>query len=190
MILHIHTSTSLIRPITWLLQCRGTDISFGYGNKRCAENADTKDFYRQFLFPETRHRTLLISERYWDWMIDPENTTLSSIWDPIHGFGGNGSASDGCVAGGPLQGILLNYTWDGYDPHCLTRNLTDTAAFYGGESDAVKDIVNTAKTYDEFRERLERGPHKHIHLGINGEMLTSFSSNGKMKYTGSAEKPS
>lgn len=114
-------------------------------------------------------------------MIDPENTTLSSIWDPINGFGGNGSVSDGCVAGGPLWNVLLNYTGDGYAPHCLTRTLTETLAFYGSESDTVRDIVNNARQYEEFRERVERGPHRHIHSGINGDMLTSSSTNGRTK---------
>jgi tyrosinase len=115
-------------------------------------------------------------------MIDPTNSNLSSIWDPIEGFGGNGSALDGCVQGGPLQNIYLNYTEDGYSPHCLNRNLTETTAFYGGEREAVKEIVNTAKLYNDFRNKLEKGPHKHIHMGIDGEMKTAFSTNGVWKF--------
>jgi tyrosinase len=116
-------------------------------------------------------------------MIDPTNLNLSSIWDPITGFGGNGSVSDGCVQGGPLQNILLNYTEDGYNPHCLNRNLTETNSFYGGESETIRDIINNAKTYEEFRKRLEKGPHKRIHMGIDGEMKTAFSTNGEIHFT-------
>jgi len=112
-------------------------------------------------------------------MIDPTNSSLTSIWDPIKGFGGNGSDSDGCVQGGPLQNILLNYTEDGYNPHCLNRNLTETTSFYGGESETVRNIVNSATTYEVFRNKLEKGPHKHIHMGIDGEMKTAFSTNGQ-----------
>jgi tyrosinase len=117
--------------------------------------------------------------RYWDWLINPEKLNLSSIWDTEHGFGGNGSALNGCVKGGPLQNILLNYTEDGYQPHCLKRNLAESEAFYGGESEAVKAIINNAKTYEQFRSELETGPHKHIHMGISGEMKHAWSTNGK-----------
>jgi tyrosinase len=112
-------------------------------------------------------------------MIDPTDSSATSIWDPTNGFGGNGSASDGCVQDGPLENILLNYTGDGYDPHCLSRNLRNTTAFYGGDNEVVRDIVENAETYEDFRESIEKGPHKHIHMGIGGEMGTEFSTNGE-----------
>jgi tyrosinase len=40
------------------------------------------------------------------------------------------------------------------------------------------DILQSTMTYDEFRVRLESGPHQSIHNGIGGEMPTDWSPNG------------
>jgi hypothetical protein len=122
--------------------------------------------------------------RYWDWTLDASNALESPIWDPVTGFGGDGSSAKGCVQGGPLQKIVLNYTADGLSPHCLSRSF-DNSDKYGEmhgfqyAPEIIDDILAHAKTYEEFRERLENGPHKHIHDGIGGEMPGSSSTNGK-----------
>ncbi len=39
-----------------------------------------------------------------------------------------------------------------------------------------------SETYQEFRDKLESGPHKQLHLGIGGEMDSISSSNGEREF--------
>jgi tyrosinase len=48
--------------------------------------------------------------------------------------------------------------------------------------EVIKEIVMGAETYEEFRDQLESGPHKQLHLGIGGEMNSISSSNGKLSW--------
>jgi tyrosinase len=101
------------------------------------------------------------------------------------GFGGNGTAPDGCVRNGILRNIIPSYLEEGYSTHCVTRNFEideEDGEMHGKQytPDIVRDIISTSQTYDEFRERLENGPHRHLHRGIGGEMPTISSTNGEL----------
>lgn len=106
------------------------------------------------------------------------------IFHPRFGFGGNGTAPSNCVTEGFLGRFTAAYQESGYSPHCVTRKF-DSPHKYGdlhGEmwrAEVIKEIVMEAKTYEEFRERLESEPHKQLHLGIGGEMDSISSSNGE-----------
>lgn len=124
---------------------------------------------------------------YWDWTLDAQSPLDSPIWDSWAGFGGNGSeAADSCVEEGILGRIAkpANYSECGYKPHCVKRVFDDSKQ-YGmlhskqWNKEIVKHIIEGSKTYDELREGLENGPHRHLHLGIGGEMPTASSTNGK-----------
>lgn len=113
---------------------------------------------------------------FWDWTLDAEQPFESPIW---HEFGGFGPVIIDCVGN-----KSANYTEHGYQPHCVRRNFNSTAEdgvmhSHHWRREVVKDVVETSKTYAEFRSQLESGPHKHFHLGIGGEMLTASSTNGK-----------
>src|ERR1700710_1732679 len=100
-----------------------------------------------------------VGNRYWDWTLDASNALESPIWDPITGFGGDGSSANGCVQGGPLQKIMLNYTADGLSPHCLSRSFDNNDKYgdiHGSRyaPEIIDDILANAKTYEDFRERL------------------------------------
>lgn len=45
-------------------------------------------------------------------------------------------------------------------------------------ADVIESLGRDATTYQEFRSRLESGPHKSVHNGIGGEMPTDGSPNG------------
>lgn len=122
---------------------------------------------------------------FWDWTLDAARPLESPIWDTWAGFGGNGSSSDGCVEEGVFGriGKATNYTEFGYQPHCVSRSFEDSAENGMMHSkqwtkEMVNDILESSKTYDAFRERLENGPHRHLHRGIGGEMPTASSTNG------------
>lgn len=113
---------------------------------------------------------------FWDWTLDAGQPFGSPIWNE---FGGFGPAIDGCV-----DGRAANYSEHGYDPHCVRRefdsNIDDGIMHSNHWSKPViKEILETSGNYNDFRDKLESGPHKHLHLGIGGEMPTASSTNGK-----------
>lgn len=119
---------------------------------------------------------------YWDWTLDADSPLESSIWD---GWAGFGAGHEGCVTDGVFGrvGKLVNYTEHGYQPHCLARTLNSTeedgimhSKHWNTES--IEKIQKTSTTYNDFRTRLEDGPHRHLHWGIGGEMPTASSTNG------------
>lgn len=122
---------------------------------------------------------------YWDWTLDAEDPLNSPIWGDRTGFGGNGTDPDNCVKDGILGTYTAKYNEWEYDEHCVKRKFEDSVEdgmMHGKQwgKEVVKDIVKGSKTYGEFRERLESGPHKHLHLGIGGEMFGIGSTNGKL----------
>ncbi|GKZ73876.1 hypothetical protein AnigIFM50267_010815 [Aspergillus niger] len=130
-----------------------------------AWNADIREIYRF----------------YWDWTLDASTNPLHSpIWSHEFGLGGNGSHPANCVEDGPFAAIKPQYP----EPHCLQRKFSDEN-MYGREYTAsiVNAIVTESNSYGEFRERLEAGPHRFIHLAIGGDMPELWSSNGTLRTT-------
>ncbi|CAG8954776.1 hypothetical protein HYFRA_00004701 [Hymenoscyphus fraxineus] len=124
---------------------------------------------------------------YWDWTLDSKDPLASPIWDPEIGFGGSKDPATGCVEGGPLKGFLLSNTKNIPSRHCLVREFSNDSEFGELHSkqwspEIVSDILTSSKTFEELRERIERGPHKHLHDGIGGEMMSFTSSNDPLFY--------
>jgi tyrosinase len=92
------------------------------------------------------------TQPYWDWSLDTSehNSSLnnSPLWDPVHGFGGNGANGSipfgislddpnmppvgSCIADGPFVNFTNPLGW-GYNlntsnPHCLKRNFQNDMA--------------------------------------------------------------
>jgi tyrosinase len=119
---------------------------------------------------------------YWDWTLGSGNLGESEIWDAWSGFGGNGTEPQSCVLDSPLGDFKPSYREFGYEPHCVTRKFEEMhSKHYTPE--IVRGIVKEARTYDEFRERLEDGPHRHLHKGIGGEMKGISSTNGRRLFS-------
>jgi tyrosinase len=133
-----------------------------------------------------------VHSRYWDWTLDTADVTKSPVWDPTHGFGGNGdpnvdpwteSSRRKCLVDGPLQGLMPSYTMGGYDPHCLARNWNNGTAFPGNmfaqhyTKEAV-ETIHALEDYASFRYQLEGGPHGAVHSAIGGDMSPATSPNG------------
>lgn len=123
---------------------------------------------------------------YWDWTLDAGNPLSSPMWDPVAAFGGNGSGPDNCVEAGVFNriGKVSNYTEDGFRPHCVARVFNSTPEdgvmhSVHWKDDVVQKILRTSNTYAELREKIENGPHRHVHRGIGGEMPKPSSTNGK-----------
>ncbi|KAK7946231.1 uncharacterized protein PG986_010552 [Apiospora aurea] len=137
---------------------------------------------------------------YWDWTLDTANRSSSSIWDPYHGFGGDGvgpgpyrldSANpilDVCVQDGPFANLTVAYAEAAYTPHCLSRNFNDGLAAFPGDmrssafsARAVAD-VQARHDYDRYRQDLEGGPHDAVHKAVGGELAVASSPNDPLFY--------
>ncbi|KAH7313855.1 hypothetical protein B0I35DRAFT_480502 [Stachybotrys elegans] len=124
---------------------------------------------------------------YWDWTLDVPDVPSSSIWDPVTGFGGNGQVPEPdsslkCVADGPFKDLRPSYFGDAYEPHCLGRSFNNGTAEPGDMFQsiytpaAVQEILE-ASDYNDFRIKLESGPHGAIHSAIGGDMSPATSPN-------------
>jgi len=137
---------------------------------------------------------------YWNWQIDADKTSTpigsSPIFDPVHGFGGDGVpgtytpppgdwfrpwTGKGCIADGPYKDMRLNVGPDTFnDPnHCLVRGFQENR-----RSNMTTALVLNAlfkPTYNEFITTLDLNSHN-IHAGghyfVGGEMGNSLSSPG------------
>jgi tyrosinase len=132
--------------------------------------------------------------RYWDWSLDAEDVPKSAIWDAKTGFGGDGSLNKTeptyggrsfrkCVNDGPFKDLYPMYFGGDYTPHCLSRGWNDGSENVGKmfSDNYTKEAVNKiqeVKSYDEYRQQLEAGPHGAIHSAMGGDMIPNTSPNG------------
>ncbi|KAK0611715.1 monooxygenase [Immersiella caudata] len=117
---------------------------------------------------------------YWDWTADWAAPSKAAVWNPVLGFGGNGSDSaDGNgplklrIADGPFRNLRPTY-WNGdVDPHWLSR---DWAPAYPGQpelignaySPSIMEEVFSWTEYERFWPALESSPHGGLHAGVGG----------------------
>ena len=112
---------------------------------------------------------------YWDEPLDVVNITSSPVFDPITGFGGNGSSPSLCVTDGPFKNLTLhiatNFTASNY---CMTRNFSPCSFKSAAQKNVDKCML--LQTFEEARNCLENGPHAAGHSGVSGLVciLTAF----------------
>lgn len=137
---------------------------------------------------------------YWNWEAEWAAPAKSSVWDPVLGFGGNGSESEAAANGGrprvmdgPFKGLRPTY-WDGgVEPHWLSRDwapaipeagLPELIGYsYGPE---IMSEVRAWTEYDRFAGALESSPHGGVHAGIargRGDMGPVTSPNGGLLFS-------
>jgi hypothetical protein len=117
---------------------------------------------------------------YWDWVADSAAPSRASVWDPVLGFGGNGvnSGDNGPrkrVIDGPFKNLRPVYWSSDVQPHWLSRDWTPGDAANGRieisgheYTPAIMTSINAETKYDDFRFRLESGPHAAVHGGVGG----------------------
>ncbi|KAF9872934.1 hypothetical protein CkaCkLH20_09444 [Colletotrichum karsti] len=134
---------------------------------------------------------------YWDWTRDPMEFYKSPVFADQFGFGYDGSdnktetLADGrllrCVTAGPFKDLRPSYIAVSLkelveEEHCLFRNLVDgdneasarAAEYFNSTAIAA---VQTETTYEDYRWKLEGGPHGIIHSSIGGDMTPTTSPN-------------
>ncbi|KAK4455207.1 monooxygenase [Podospora aff. communis PSN243] len=117
---------------------------------------------------------------YWDWVADSAAPSRASVWDPVLGFGGNGvSTGDNGprkrVIDGPFKNLRPVYWSLDVQPHWLSRDWTPADPASGrieisghDYTPAIMNSINAETKYDDFRYRLESGPHAAVHGGVGG----------------------
>jgi tyrosinase len=119
---------------------------------------------------------------YWDWVADSSNPTQSAVWDPITGFGGNGTGPPQSlgraprVMDGPFADYSPRYWGPDVDPHGLCRNWVEGIPGNPDQMDmhahrytpAVVQSVMDLTAFVDFARELEGGPHSAVHFGVGG----------------------
>ncbi|KAK0657998.1 hypothetical protein B0T16DRAFT_425987 [Cercophora newfieldiana] len=120
---------------------------------------------------------------YWDWVADSSAPTQSAVWDPVTGFGGNGTGPDNNngfaprVTDGPFKDYSPLYRDRDVHPHGFSRNWVQGIPGDPDQMDlnahrynpASMALVFAETTYNGFRHELENGPHSAIHFGVGGD---------------------
>ncbi|CCT64870.1 related to monophenol monooxygenase (tyrosinase) [Fusarium fujikuroi IMI 58289] len=138
---------------------------------------------------------------YWDWALDAHDLAASPIFDPIDGFGGNGTSRSSlptmfgghCVPEGPFANATRHWqsksNGHGFDilknPHCLSRG------FQGGEKktklenrvtiDAINSVLSL-QSYEEFVDALEVQAHNSIPQFVRGDFYGLTAPNDPVFY--------
>jgi tyrosinase len=128
---------------------------------------------------------------YWDWVRDSHAPAAATVWDPVTGFGGNGTSPDDspnsyCVTDGPFSDLQLAWLDSERVPHCLNRYFLQGYPDFGqpemignAYNQEMIDGINLYQTFLDFHGRLESTPHGAVHAGISGDMGPQTSPNGK-----------
>lgn len=89
---------------------------------------------------------------WWDEKRDADsgNFFSSDIWDPVTGFGGNGTDPDGCLTEGPFANLTEHIgPMLAYSDYCFKRIWDNEEGVTTGNSSVI-DPCNAAETYDDF----------------------------------------
>lgn len=111
---------------------------------------------------------------YWDEQADAANITLSVVWDPVYGIGGDGNSSDNnIVTNGPFANMELHVgAWasNSVVPKTATYQLNrsiSVSTFQAASQENV-DTCYALDTYDEAWECYAKKPHSSGHGGTGG----------------------
>ncbi|KAH7391524.1 hypothetical protein BKA64DRAFT_696230 [Cadophora sp. MPI-SDFR-AT-0126] len=140
---------------------------------------------------------------YWDWTLDSADLSKSPIWDPDHGFGGNGDLSTPetihnghCVPDGPFANTTRQ--WHAIrggefhsvarEPHCLSRGFLNAGMISGTDREKsskfhrhispehVEHILQQPD-YLSFFKLFESGAHNAIPQFLRGDWLVFSAPN-------------
>jgi hypothetical protein len=152
-------------------------------------------WHRKFvdIFETTLRQTCAFSDPlpYWDWALDWSSPSNSPIWDPEHGFGGDGNITGSfiinegrCLVDGPF--VEMRPLYDNYtaNPHCISRGFKNVEINAAGtlSGDALRpegmDEILGQENFKRFHDSVEQTVHDSLHNGINGDFGSLTSANG------------
>ncbi|KAK3935115.1 amino acid transporter [Diplogelasinospora grovesii] len=118
---------------------------------------------------------------YWNEPLDADSLPSSPIFDPVSGFGGNGTGFDLCVADGPFADLTLRISENvttAESEYCLTRNFNPCIFRQGAQQRVADRCILSSDTFEEVRQCIESQPHGAGHGGVGALMLNVKLSPG------------
>ncbi|TLS26409.1 hypothetical protein PpBr36_05572 [Pyricularia pennisetigena] len=138
-------------------------------------------FHRLLLFA---HETAMRTEcgytgfqPYWQEQLDAGKFKSSIIFDPITGFGGDGSGPNNCITTGPFSNYT-NSLGPGYEitNHCIDRAIDDDISKGSSQQNVDNCLLQT--TWKDAWTCIESAPHIGGHAGVGKQMGNGVSSPG------------
>ncbi|KUL90519.1 hypothetical protein ZTR_00075 [Talaromyces verruculosus] len=117
---------------------------------------------------------------WWNVNRDAGRSLLSEIFDPVTGFGGNGTGPDGCVTDGPFANTTMHIgPFQEITTYCLWRSFNEAASLWANSS-AVKECNSKDNYYDMWKcvDNQTGGLHGSGHVGTGGTVADPDASPG------------
>ncbi|KAI0483823.1 Di-copper centre-containing protein [Xylaria cf. heliscus] len=138
-------------------------------------------FHRYYV---TLHQTLIETVcgytgplPYWNEPLDVGALDEATIFNPVTGFGGDGSGSSRCITDGPFMNTTLRIQENlSTSEYCISRGLNDRS-FNSAVQTNVDKCLNMANFVDAWN-CIESNPHSAGHGGVSGTMVNVKLSPG------------
>ncbi|KAH7112119.1 hypothetical protein B0J11DRAFT_598072 [Dendryphion nanum] len=114
---------------------------------------------------------------YWHEQIDAGKFKSSVIFDPVYGFGGDGSGTKRCITTGPFANYT-NHLGPAYQntDHCIDRRINDQMSAFSSQREV--DSCLSKSDWISAWNCIEASPHAGGHGGVGGQMQNGVSSPG------------
>lgn len=159
---------------------------------RCGYTGDLV-YMRSFILITLNITAGLTGIRYWDWILDFANSSTSLIFDPDHGFGGDGTLDEPeneskgtCIHNGPFAHYYALYVDSKYAPHCLSCRFGEKffvqhplqSPFHPERVNKMLALPN----FEEFTTSMYQ-MHNDLHNRIGGDLQYNTSPYGNILCT-------
>lgn len=189
-----------VKLINISLSSHGIVGSYTNSNSTWGTSVDMRATFRTLYFSVSSVLTWKYNQSlwfellsYWDWTLDWQDISASSIWSNEDGFGGEndcsidmrGDTSDNTCVSGPFKdNVFINFNGTIW-PHCLSRQLQNTTSERGK---LAKELIRPeamgqltrSQNYGTLRYMIEMQMHNVIHYGIIGDLTEVSSANGRL----------
>ncbi|KAF2866050.1 hypothetical protein BDV95DRAFT_210831 [Massariosphaeria phaeospora] len=114
---------------------------------------------------------------YWQEQLDAGKFKSSAIFDPVYGFGGDGSGPNNCITTGPFANYT-NHLGPSYEntDHCIDRKINDVMSAGSAQKEVNSCLAKT--TWVAAWNCIEAQPHGGGHGGVGAQMMNGVSSPG------------
>ncbi|KAK0623697.1 hypothetical protein B0T14DRAFT_536537 [Immersiella caudata] len=114
---------------------------------------------------------------YWQEQLDAGKFSQSVLFDPVYGFGGDGSRTTGCITTGPFANYT-NSLGPGYEitNHCINRRISDAMSARSSQANVGNCLAKP--DFGTAWPCIEDAPHGGGHGGVGGQMINGVSSPG------------
>ncbi|CAH0027308.1 unnamed protein product [Clonostachys rhizophaga] len=134
-----------------------------------------KNLWDELQFAHITQSNIIHNVPYWAQVRDVDNFAGSVIFDPVTGFGGEGSE---CVSDGPFTNLRMHINGTSTSAnYCLSRAFNATA-FTNAKQENIDECFNLEK-YEDSYSCYQALPHTAGHFGVGGTMYDPAASPGE-----------